>query len=1717
MKKILIPILLLCAVIAKAQLNNSWIDYSKTYYKFYLGKSGLCRINQPALAAAGLSNVPAEQFQLWRNGEQVRIYTSAANGALTGSDYIEFWGKSNDGKPDKTLYLDPNNQMTDSFSLQTDTVAYYLTVNTNGNNLRYSNVINDVANNTLQPDAYFMQTLNHSYKDQLNRGYAVLAVEYLWSSSYDMGEGWTSSDFGTNPCCPLTKQFNGMNVYTGGPANNVSFSVSVFGNAPNNRKFNVKLFNNTIIDTSVSLFATLKIQKDNLPLSYLQSPDYLPAYMSIHNSTDSLNDRIVVGSLSITYPSKFNFNDQTNFYFRLAPSVNGNYLVIDNFNNGGVAPVLYDMNSGSRYTGDISTPGKVKFALPGSLDNIRNFMLVSEAASNLTAINNLKSRKFIDFNIPDNQGDYIIISHPSLYDDGNGVNNVEAYRQYRSSLAGGSFNAKIYSIDELEDQFGLGIRKHPTSIRDFIRFAQSWTVKPKYVLFMGHGISYMDYEQNQSSPAAGKLDLVPSFGWPASDVLLACDPMQIVPLAPTGRIPAINGKEIGTYLNKVQEYEMKQASPDGSISDMSWMKNFVHIAGGADSAETAYFASLLDGYKRIAEDTLLGANVQTFKKSSTAYVEQISGSAIQQLINNGLGFIGYLGHSSANTLAFNLSEPTDYTNQGRYPFFNVSGCSAGNYFGFDSTRLNGNLSISEKWTLANERGCIGFLASTSLGIPTYLNTYNTELYSLFSNDMYGNTIGNQIKEVIQATGGTSQLLGVNGGVYMRLHLEQINLDGDPAIKLSNFTLPDYAIDESLVKISPSIISVADNNFNVSIAIKNLGRAITDSMRVTVKRQLPDGSFKILFDQKIAATKNTDSLNFTVQINPATDKGDNKLMVVLDADSHITESSETNNSVSKDFTIFEDELKPIYPYNYSIVNQSNINYVASTANPLGGQRQYFMELDTTALFNSPFKKSYNNTGVGGVITFGQPAINYTDSTVYYWRTAIQPLSSSTPIIWNPSSFVYLPNSSTGFNQSHYYQELNSTYTDIRLDSVDRLLKFVTTPASLKIKTGLFPYYNWDQINTYLDFTQLEFYGCNYNSIQVEVFDSATLMPWNNYDLGGIGRFGSKPACGQSPVKPYRNFFEFPYADPAYRKNLINFFDSIPDGMYISLTNLGVGNNIYNEPPNASFIDDWKKDTLTLGAGNSLYNKLKNIGFTQIDSFTHNIPFIYFFRKNRSYAPQQFVGRTESDSLEAIFPLSTIVDSGFVQSPVFGPAKKWTSLHWSGRSLDKAVGDTVQIQVYGIDANNNKVLLTSFMPSAIDTLSLSFVNATTYPFVQLNMVNKDNNFLTPNQLNYWRINADYVPEGAVAPNILFNMQDTVVQGAKIPFALAFKNISPVQFDSLKIRFRITDASNNTTDIAIPKGKALLSGDTLVIRDTIDTKLYAGLNTLYVIVNPDNDQPEQYLFNNSIYKNFFVIADKYNPLLDVTFDGVHILNEDIVSSKPHITIKLKDENKFLSLNDTSLLKVQVLYPDPSNPTIPSVPRPPFVFGDTMQFIPADLSKGENTASINLMPSFPVDGTYELIVSGKDVQGNTAGNLEYRVSFTVINKTMISELFNYPNPFTTSTAFVFTLTGSQLPQNMRIQILTITGKVVKEIMQSELGPLHIGNNITEYKWDGTDMYGQKLANGVYLYRVLTNLNGKSIDKYTGTDANKNQVTNGLGDASKYFNSGYGKMYLMR
>ena len=372
---------------------------------------------------------------------------------------------------------------------------------------------------------------------------------------------------------------------------------------------------------------------------------------------------------------------------------------------------------------------------------------------------------------------------------------------------------------------------------------------------MGRGLTYLDYTLNQSNPIAEQLDMVQTFGWPASDILLACAPGTYIPTVPIGRLGAINGNEVGAYLDKVRQYEQAQQSPSQTIADKGWMKNMLHTIGGSNPFEDAQFLGYMNNYKAIVKDTLFGAHVETFSKTSVSTIEQQQSQRISQLFQEGLGYVKYFGHSSATELAINLNYPENYQNAGKYPFMHVSGCTVGNFFTFNPTRLvnYSGMTLSEKYVLINNKGSIAFLGSTHFGIAPFLDLYNDKFYKNISRNHYGNTIGNQIK---------ATLLDLNSLVndpYVRMHIEEINLHGDPALKINAFTKPDYVIEDQLLKLIPNIISVADNNFNIDIKMMNIGRGIRDSMWVNVKQKLPNDSVKVLYNRFIPATLYMDSI------------------------------------------------------------------------------------------------------------------------------------------------------------------------------------------------------------------------------------------------------------------------------------------------------------------------------------------------------------------------------------------------------------------------------------------------------------------------------------------------------------------------------------------------------------------------------------------------------------------------------------------------------------------------------------------------------------------------------------------------------------------------------------------------------------------------------------------------------------------------------------------
>lgn len=459
---------------------------------------------------------------------------------------------------------------------------------------------------------------------------------------------------------------------------------------------------------------------------------------------------------------------------------------------------------------------------------------------------------------------------------------------------------------------------------------------------------------------------------------------------------------------------------------------------------------------------------------------------------------------------------------------------------------------------------------------------------------------------------------------------------------------------------------------------------------------------------------------------------------------------------------------------------------------------------------------------------------------------------------------------------------------------------------------------------------------------------------------------------------------------------------------------------------------------------------------------------------------------------------------VTSTRIGPAREWQTLYHTIRTSPTG---NYTLRLLGIDTLG---VVTVLNPNVTNRAqALAGVSARQYPYLQLQAVLRENGSGAAPQLEQWLITYQGIPEGVVRRDAVLASAPTAYDAATLAqqartgtltIPVSFQNVADFDFTDPLVAYILVRDNNNRTvqKNVVFRGNPLLAHSQRTYEVKLNIVGLSGTLSGQVVMNPRR-QPEQYYFNNELpLPSFEAESRDTPPVLDVAFDGRHLLNGDIVSTQPIISIQLRDADRLRPMKDRSAFIVTLTRPGATA----SVPVDLNAAGIT--FV-ADSAQG--TARLEYQPgkTTPLpDGVYTLEVQGRDGSGNLAASEPYRITFEVISSSSITNVFPYPNPVTSKTKFVFTLTGATVPRNMKIQIVSLTGRVVKEIMMADLGPLRIGNNISEYAWDGTDDYGDRLANGTYLYRVvLDDTSGEFKHRETGAD--------------KAFKKGWGKLVLLR
>ncbi len=213
----------------------------------------------------------------------------------------------------------------------------------------------------------------------------------------------------------------------------------------------------------------------------------------------------------------------------------------------------------------------------------------------------------------------------------------------------------------------------------------------------------------------------------------------------------------------------------------------------------------------------------------------------------------------------------------------------------------------------------------------------------------------------------------------------------------------------------------------------------------------------------------------------------------------------------------------------------------------------------------------------------------------------------------------------------------------------------------------------------------------------------------------------------------------------------------------------------------------------------------------------------------------------------------------------------------------------------------------------------------------------------------------------------------------------------------------------------------------------------------------------------------ADTTPPKLKLYMNDTNFVSGGITNKSPIFLAFLEDENGINTASGIGHDIVAILDNDENNP---------FILNDYYETETDNYKKGKVTYQFrDLAP-----GLHTILFKAWDVYNNL---ITGEIQFVVIGDgdLELEHVLNYPNPFVSYTEFWFNHNRPFEPLDVQVQILTITGKLVKTINQTIVNE---GFNSRDIKWDGKDDFGDKIGKGVYVYKltVKSSLTGKKTEK---------------------------------
>ena len=1680
--------------------ENYWYNPNKNYFKVYLNKKGVYRLTYDQLINAGIaanSGIQDGNLEIFNDGISlpIDIVDTQQDGLFNSGDYVQFIGKPATPHDQFTRMNIYNLTNVYWFSYQADSVNSYKNINGYSSSNLTSLISSSIETLTWEEDNQFHRL---GYAPNGNRDY------WYWESAEARNRApfkdfiyWIEDNLAYQrvPNKNDVKIRVGMHGLTntscsGGNGHDatVKFNGKILG---------VKQWNGqeaAIFEKSFYVAVNSSFTGDTAQIFADRQKFEINMYGDICPNTS--NDNILVNYIEFdywrwnrTYANYYYFksppnNFQENRYYLFGWQRNNMKIYIPSRGELIANPFIQNDNDKSVYFIDTIAVQTDYYCVADDYF-LQPDSILRNVSSDLRNINN--------------GADYIIITHKDF------ITTAQRLADYRSSNLQGivSPRIKVVDVDQIYNEFSYGLM-NPLALNSFAKYAyESWqSPAPQYIALMGD----MSYDYRKILPES-RPNFIPSppyhatiYGQaPSDNAIVTVSGNDIIPDIALGRISCETMEEADILVDKIINY------PADAGKD--WKQNVLLVSSGLSAEDENQFK--FNDRNVLLENSYLKPNgikaTKIFRyPNKPEYIQfQGEGPDIRREINNGAVIVNYYGHGGGLQwdLVFTNDDIYELNNGDKLPLVISVTCYTAH---FENQEIFGEIFNS-----IPGKGSIAFWGSSGVTFwPTTANINQDLFAAIFNNKNY--VIGKSIN-----IAKSNQ----NYGTMTAL----LTLLGDPAIELAIPKKSDFVIKSSNISISPTNPLVNDT-VSVKLAINNLGLSFPND---TVSLKLYE---RIISDTTLIdsiALPNFGESDTTYFTWVPQESGLITLIAAINDDQGVPEDDFSDNTASNSFSIFDfGEPSIIKPAEGYFTNSGNIEFLISDIG-------FYFDRDFNYLIqlnNIPQFEGVQLIAQSPVLTATDAIVKWNPGTLtpgeYFWRAIVyddvDTNSSGTRIftISDKSGSGFLAQkqqlnlfSNSNINYSDQYSslilntELNPPYPSPKflLDSIyytrpiDLLHPSTFTTDGTYFYVGDLPIFtdgapskiykfgtgyngttagvNYGEIPnvSVLIYSNLAFHdGFLYTSTgpsenllridpvtgdtsRVEIPDSLLISLETSTQIGGVylysdGQYVYNLGVGTSA---YPSKFVLRKFDPSnnwqkigedlvFSGSIIRRVSSfiIVNGYAIVYENYNIANLRRYRLSDGVFEEEWRYSL-----------KVKDFYCIAYD-YSNNFVYFQTFRPIVSYIPAFF--KYEGTYIEA---------NGQIVSPEIGPASKWNDLEFN---IDQT-NSTGTYRGYLLGKNKSNGSWVTLDSLIQPNLNIQNIDTKQYNYIKLKFDLADSSYGSgePMKFNSLQVNYDYLPEISIIPKNLSFTPDSVLQGISLDMSLQVNNLGYVSADSLKLEFsnNLTDTVFHTAYISVPNDTFSTSIKTIITDNLLYTAPVSPIDIKVVATLPTE---EYYTFNNQIEGSFYVVRDSANPLFNITFDGREIINGDIISSEPEIIITLED-NSPLPLDSTYFT---IVHTHNNIPKVLTVPGPDI----TYNYTPYPNSR----AVITWTPKLE-DGRHVLEVLAKDASGNFFDSTSSRSVFNVYNNPDLLQVYNYPNPFSDNTYFTFELRGVIPPEEFKIKIFTVAGRLIKELSPSS--PLQIGFN--KIYWDGKDEDGDEIANGLYFYKIISK-NGDEVKTVT-------------------------------